>query len=51
MTDDVPVRSTEKMRLNPEPLKVVKLPRCRKCGRTWGLRGTCTCLVGDPEEV
>lgn len=50
--DEPPVRLSEKMNLNPEPLKVVKvrLPRCRKCGGTWGMRGTCICLVGDPEE-
>lgn len=41
------VRSTGKMQLNPEPLKIVKLPTCRKCGRSWGLRGTCVCL--DPD--
>ena len=47
--DDEQVKSSDKMRLNPKPLKVVKLATCRKCGRSWGLRGTCVCL--DPDLV
>lgn len=37
-----------RMILNPGPLRIVKLARCQNCGRPWGLRGTCVCLVGDP---
>lgn len=41
--DEPQVVATEKMRLNPEPLKIVSVPRCRKCGMRapW-----CKCLDG-----
>jgi hypothetical protein len=47
--DGPTIEPERKLQHNPEPIRVVKMARCRKCGRSWGMRGTCVCLDPDPE--